>query len=443
MRLQSRLALVVAASAALAIFLSAATFWVVASQTQREAFDTGLVRVAEEPRELLDVLGAAGQRARGFGNVLERRPSDERVFTRVRITDNRGALVFDDGLPQIDLATAPRLQTIEIDGERWRMATAATGPNGGVTVQVARNVEDIESGLSSLRRQIMLWSLLGVAVAAMLGALVAQRLTAPISAVSAAAKSMALRQDLPSRIDVDRRDEIGELATSFNQMLAALETSRDQQRRLVADASHELRTPLTSLRLKIDLLDSTPDLPEQQRQEILTGSAAELVRLSDLVAELVSLASDPTDIDEVPVSSSLADLASEVAAAAEQRDGRSVTVDVLRSGAIEVRPNMVRRALSNVIGNAVKYSPVEQPVRVVVDGARIEVHDRGPGIAEADLPHIFDRFFRSPTARTRPGNGIGLAIVARVAELHGGQTWARNAPAGGAVVGFSVGPEGA
>ena len=87
---------------------------------------------------------------------------------------------------------------------------------------------------------------------------------------------------------------IRDRATSFNQMLAALETSRDQQRRLVADASHELRTPLTSLRLKIDLLDSTPDLPAVQRQELLNGSASELQRLSDLVAELVSLASDPT-----------------------------------------------------------------------------------------------------------------------------------------------------
>ncbi len=440
MRLQSRLALVVAASAAFAIFLSAATFWVVASQTQREAFDSGIVRVAEEPRELIGEV-RAGQRGRAFGDVLEQRPSDERVFTRIRITDARGALVFDDGLPEVDIATAPRLQTIEIDGERWRMATAPTGPNGQVVVQVARNVEDVESALSVLRRQIILWSLLGVAVAGALGALVAHRLTAPIIAVSAAAKSMAIRQDLPSRIEVDRRDEIGDLATSFNQMLSALETSRDQQRRLVADASHELRTPLTSLRLKIDLLDSTPDLPVQQRQEILTGAAAELVRLSDLVAELVSLASDPTEIEEVPVATSLAELATEVAAAAEQRDGRSVTVDVERAGSVDVRPNMVRSALSNVIGNAVKYSPVEQPIGVVVDGARIEVHDRGPGIAEADLPHIFDRFFRSPTARTRPGNGIGLAIVARVAELHGGQTWARNLPGGGAAVGFSVGPE--
>ena len=103
---------------------------------------------------------------------------------------------------------------------------------------------------------------------------------------------------------------------------------------------------------------------------------------------------------------------------------------------------MVRRSIANIVGNAVKYSATGQPIRVIVDSASIEVHDRGEGIAEADLPHVFDRFFRSPTARTRPGNGIGLAIVARVAELHGGTTWARNADGGGAIVGFSLAPDG-
>ena len=441
MRLQSRLALTVATSAAIAIFLSAATFWIVASQTQRGAFDDGLVQAAEQPREVIDDLRGL-QRARGFGGVLSQRPSDERVFTRLRISDGRGTVLFDDGLPEVALDGQPRLETIEIDGERWRMATARTGTNDRIVVQVARNVEDVESGLSQLRNRIMLWSLLGVAVAGGLGALVAQRLTAPITAVSAAAKSMALRQDLPSRIDVDRSDEIGELATSFNQMLAALETSRDQQRRLVADASHELRTPLTSLRLKIDLLDSTPDLPAAQRQELLNGSASELQRLSDLVAELVSLASDPTNLEEEPIPRSLAALAKDVAASAQQRDAREITVEVLADTSIDLRPNMVRRSIANIVGNAVKYSATGQPIRVIVDRGSIEVHDRGEGIAEADLPHVFDRFFRSPTARTRPGNGIGLAIVARVAELHGGTTWARNADGGGAIVGFSLAPDG-
>ena len=110
---------------------------------------------------------------------------------------------------------------------------------------------------------------------------------------------------------------------------------------------------------------------------------------------------------------------------------------------IKIRTQMLGRAVSNLLDNAIKYSPEDEQVRVVVDGSRIEVHDRGEGIPDADLPHVFDRFFRSPEARTRPGNGIGLAIVQRVADLHGGETWARNADPNsegenGAVVGFSV-----
>jgi len=348
-------------------------------------------------------------------------------------------VIVDQGLPAIVQPEQATITTVEIDGERFRMASAPVG-NGGV-VQIARNIEDIEAGLSRLRRQIILGSLLGVGLAGLLGALVARRLTAPILEVSSAARELALRQDLPSRITVERTDEIGDLAHSFNQMLSALEVSRDQQRRLVADASHELRTPLTSLRLKIDLLDSTPGLPEGQRQDLLSGAAAELERLTGLVAELVSLAADPTMSDEQPTLVSLETLAEEVAEGVRRSTRRVIRVQASTSPDLMVRDQMVRRAVSNLIDNAVKYSPAVEPILVVIDGAKIEVRDSGEGIAEADLPHVFDRFFRSPEARTRPGNGIGLAIVARVAELHGGRTWARNAVDGtGAIVGFSVAP---
>ncbi len=449
MRLQSRLALVVAASAALAIFVTASAFWIIATREQRSAIDDGLIRAANAPRTLVEDVRRArgednGRQVRGgFGQILEALPDDDRVFVRLRVVDGRGNVLVDDGLPPVDGVVLPRLDTVDIDGERFRMASAQTGPNNRIVVQVARNIEDVEAGLTRLRNRILFGSLLGVGLAGLLGALVAQRMTAPILAVTDAAKSMARRQDLPSRIEVTRSDEIGELGTSFNQMLSALEVSRDQQRRLVADASHELRTPLTSLRLKIDLLDSTPDLPAEQRQQLLAGSAAELERLSDLVAELVGLASDPTTTDEAPRSVPLGVLAQEVAQTIRQRDGRTIEVEVRGDDPVSIRPTMVRRAVSNLVGNAVKYSPEGAPIVVRVDAGELEVHDVGEGIAEEDLPHIFDRFFRSPTARTQPGNGIGLAIVARVAELHGGRTWARNRPAagddpGGAVVGFSV-----
>lgn len=260
----------------------------------------------------------------------------------------------------------------------------------------------------------------------------------PIVEVTEAARELAVRQDLPSRIEVDRTDEVGELADSFNQMLAALELSRDQQRRLVADASHELRTPLTSLRLKIELLDSTPDLAAEQRQGLLGGAAAELERLTHLVTELVDLATDPTMADEPVAVVPLAEVIDGVVEEVRRTSGRTIQV-VADDSTASIRNRMVRRAVSNLVDNARKYSPDDAEITVRLDRGRIEVRDRGEGIPADDLDLVFDRFYRSPTARTRPGNGIGLAIVQRVAEVHGGEVWARNNDDGpGATVGFSV-----
>lgn len=446
MRLRTRLALTVALSAALAILLAAAAFWTLSVNQQRSGIDEGIVRVASQPRRLLaDFRGGNGNGGRPqVPQVFEGEDAlNDRLFTRVKLTvDNE--VVFDQGLPapdpNFDRNSGIQVSTVEVDGERFRMATSALPDNErfGV-VQVARNIEDLEAGLGRLRRQILMTSLAGIALAGLLGALVAQRLTAPIRAVADAASGFALRNDMPERIEVTRSDEVGELATSFNQMLAALQLSREQQQRLVGDASHELRTPLTSLRIKLDLLDSTPDLSEEQRIPLLASSAAEVEQLGELVQELVHLATDPTNVVEESAMMSLLSLTSDVVDQQKMRTGRTIELTSTGDAALELRPRMVTRAVSNLIDNAVKYSPEGQPIKVSVSGDRVEVRDYGPGIDEEDLEHIFDRFYRSKTARTRPGNGIGLAIVRRVAELHGGTTWVRNAEdPGGAIVGFSV-----
>lgn len=445
MRLQGRLALAVAAAASVAIFVMATAFWVVAAREQRDSVDRSLLEVVEQPRRLAEeVIQAQGDRrpnrpGRGFDEIFdEASAADDRLFARVRFTRNDGRVLVDEGLPYVEATEDPRMITVTVDGERFRMAVAAVGDQrGGGTLQVARNVEDVERSLGQLRRQILFGSLLGVALAAVLGAFVARRLSKPISEVAAAAHQMAVRQDLPQRIETDRTDEVGDLASSFNRMVSALEVSREQQQRLVGDASHELRTPLTSLRLKIDLLDSTPDLPAPQRQELLSGAAIELERLSELVTELVDLATDPTAGDEVPVAVDLGALAREGAENARHSSGRNIEVRTDETVAV-VRERGVRRAVSNLLDNAVKYSPAGSEIVLEQRGGHLEVRDTGPGLPADALDSVFDRFYRAPSARTQPGNGIGLAIVKRVAELHGGEVWARNAPTGGAVVGFSV-----
>ncbi len=105
---------------------------------------------------------------------------------------------------------------------------------------------------------------------------------------------------------------------------------------------------------------------------------------------------------------------------------------------VSVRPHMIERAISNLIDNALKYSPAGSPVELTVSGGRLEVRDRGPGIADVDRPLVFDRFYRAVEARTEPGSGLGLAIVRQIVERPGGRVWAENHPGGGAVVGFEL-----
>ncbi len=449
MKLQMRLGLAVAAAAAVAIFVMASASWVIAAREQRAAVDRSLLQVVSEPRELAAELrpalednrdGGTGRRGVRVDDLFaEPTVEDRRLETRVQLIGPTGRLVVDDGLPAVDPPSEPTLSTITIDGERYRMAAATVGQqNRPAVLQVAQNLENVEETLARLRRQILAGSLLGIALAGMLGALVARRLVRPISDVAEAARELAVRQDLPSRLEVSRTDEIGDLATSFNQMLGALEVSRDQQRRLVADASHELRTPLTSLRIKIDLLDTNPDLESTQRQQLLSGAATELERLTDLVSELVDLATDPTGSDEMPQPLDLRVIAEDVAERVRRTSGRVVDVSGVAEAPVHARDRMIRRAVSNLVDNAIKYSPESGVVEIGVSPIAVEVGDRGEGIPADDLDHVFDRFYRSPSARTRPGNGIGLAIVRRVAELHGGDVWARNRDGGGAVVGFSV-----
>jgi len=142
------------------------------------------------------------------------------------------------------------------------------------------------------------------------------------------------------------------------------------------------------------------------------------------VSELVELATVRTADDEPLESVDLGALAEEVVARAHRRSGREITIVADDPVALDLAPQAITRAISNLVDNACKYS--DGPVEVVVRGRSIEVRDRGPGIPEEDLPHVFDRFYRSVTARTEPGSGLGLSIVAKAVTRHGGRVWASN-----------------
>ncbi len=327
-------------------------------------------------------------------------------------------------------------QTTNIDGTPYRILTSSWH-EGGV-IQIARDLEESQAVLADMRLRLFLLALGGTVAAAALGWWLARRIVRPVVKLRDTAEQIASTQDLTTPIPADGDGEVGSLARSFTTMVDALATSRAQQQRLITDASHEMRTPLTSLRTNIELLGRANGLPDAQRTEVVDALQLEVGELSDLVAELVELATDssrsqPTE----PVV--LADIAGDVATRAIRRYGREVTVvsaDDLQP--IDGQPAQLERAISNLVDNAIKYSPTGSPVEIGVTSTDVVVRDRGPGIAAEDQPHVFDRFYRSTLARGEPGSGLGLAIVQQIVQRHHGRVWATNRPGGGAEVGFSL-----
>ena len=315
----------------------------------------------------------------------------------------------------------PYYADVTIEGQHVREYAQAV-PGGAVLTIAPLDATD-----RALRR-IKLWAFLiggfGIAVGAAIAAFVAGAVIRPVRSLTAAAETVAATGNLAERVDVVGDDELGRLATRFNAMLAALEESVGRQRRLVADASHELRTPLTAARANVDLVREGK-LPEEEVRHALDEASVELDSLTSLVSDLVELARGEERklrLEDV----ALDDLVSAAIERAKARAPGAMFVTSLSPVHVRVDPVLVERAVGNLLDNAVKYSPPGSPIEVTVQDGEVVVADRGPGIAEDDLPRIFDRFYRAATARAKPGAGLGLAIVREAAEAHGGQATAES-----------------
>jgi two-component system sensor histidine kinase MprB len=335
-------------------------------------------------------------------------------------------------------AGAPsRIRTVEVDGVGYRMITASL--RGGGALQVARDFTEVQDALGGLTRRTIALVIVGSALAALVAWLLASRLSRPVAALTRAAEHVADTQDLSASIHIDDTGEVGRLAGSFNTMLRALDTSRRQQHRLVMDASHELRTPLTSLRTNVDLLRRASKLPDEDRAEIVDAVSDEVDELTSLVTELVELATESSRPEEPVVDVDLGRLAADVAERFRRRSGRSVSVTASGAAVVGVRVSALDRALSNLVDNALKFSPADSPVDIGVEGSKVLVRDRGPGIPLSDRDHVFDRFYRSTATRSLPGSGLGLAIVGEIVSGHGGRVFVEDPAEGpGVIVGFEL-----
>ena len=233
--------------------------------------------------------------------------------------------------------------------------------------------------------------------------------------------------DLSERIEVSGRDELSRLATSFNTMLAGLEDSNRAQRQLVADASHELRTPLTSLRTNIEVLAGDRALPAEERSRLLSDVVEQLGEMTTLIAGLIELARAEQQTARAGGRSPRSRCRGRDRADAAESAGRGVHARELEESVVQGVPATIDRAIGNLIDNAAKWSPPGSEIEIDVRDGQVSVRDHGPGIADEDLPYVFDRFYRARSARGMPGSGLGLAIVRQVAET---RTAARSSPSG-------------
>jgi two-component system sensor histidine kinase MprB len=407
---RARLTLYVAAAIAVTVTAASAAVWFVAKHELRSQVDATLVTNANAPH------------AHG-------------PFAAVASTDlNPDGTSDGDGVPVTKRAAAllnnPHARGYFTDatwqGVHIRELVFPT-PDGGVRI-VATGLAGTDHALARIRFWILLIGGIGIAAAAALAAFVATVALRPVRRLTAAAETVAATGDLGERVKVEGGDELGRLALRFNTMLEALQESVGRQRRLVADASHELRTPLTAARTNVDLVREGK-LPEREVGRALDEASIELDSLTSLVSDLVELARGEERklrVEDV----SLDDLVASSVERAQARAPQATFVSALTPTQVRVDPVLLERAISNLLDNAVKYSPPGAPIEVIVRDGQVVVADHGPGVADEDLPRIFDRFYRAAGARSKPGAGLGLAIVREAAEAHGGKATVESSSGG-------------
>jgi len=323
---------------------------------------------------------------------------------------------------EIIIETIPRSNqsiTLDIhDGDNALIATLIIGEGPAFG-------QDI---IASVGQGWLYSSIIAVLLAGVAGWMVSLRLTTPLTEMTAVTKRMT-DGDLSARTDLKRKDELGVLASAFNEMATRIEDTVTALRQFVADAAHELNTPLTALRTNLELALESPSpeatqraLTQLSRLEIL---ADDLLDLSRIEAKRNQLSNNTLSINEVIRETSIT-----YASRAEQADIEFELELPDSEPLVQGNANQIQRLLSNLMDNAIKFTPEGGVVRVraeiVDDGVTVIVEDTGIGIPESDLPHLFMRFHRGRNTNTYPGSGLGLAIVKAIVDAHRGHVHAES-----------------
>jgi len=438
--LQDRLALLIAVAVFCSVAVTGAAAYLITLTAVNSQLDAELTQVGNITAEMLhddiETMGGINESALQAANVnLEVLRADNRLFQL-------------PGKPSF-VTPAERAIAMTGEGSSTRTGYSKTGvPYRIVAVPLvdtkshyqyalvlARPLGSTIAVMNSLLLSLLLVGALAIVAAAAVGYVIARASIDPLRQLGVAVAQVTATNRLVP-VPVDGNDEVADLGRTFNRMLKALDSSRERQRRLIADAGHELRTPLTSMRTNVELLvadEKSGMLPPGARGEILRDVAAQLGEFTTLIGDLVQLSRED-EVQPHPEPIDFRDVLNSALARVKRRGGPGIGWDVSIENGLYLlgEPDALERAATNLLDNAVKFSPPEGTIHVSLVGDRLRVADEGPGITEADLPHVFERFYRSDQARTAPGSGLGLSIVAQTIEAHGGWVKAGRAPEGGA-----------
>jgi two-component system sensor histidine kinase MprB len=422
------------AAAAIAVILASFASFLVARSAILNSVDVSLAQASQLPRSASDE-----NRVTGSYSVIVL-PSGSTLPTSYVPIDPTIKSVAKGKSPQV-------IRTVSILGQSYRELIVPRPKNSieycqaGIcqipTTSAQLYVVDITGQITELTRLVttlMLVAAGGLLLALGLGLFLARQALHPLEKVTNEIETVAMTNDLQYRLAEGDADELGRLRRVFNRLLRSVESSQTLQRQLVLDASHELRTPLTSLRTNAQVLSRAPELHPDELRQITDDMVTQVDELAALVTDLGELArgeKSEGDLETLRLDDCVDECVETARTYARILD---VTIDVeMETSFVLARHDRLLRAISNLLTNAVKFTPTGGHIMVRSSHGTVSVADSGQGISDEDRQFVFDRFWRAPSARSLPGSGLGLSIVAQVVEEIGGTVAVDRDPAlGGA-----------
>ncbi len=426
--LRTRLALLSASAVALTIPLASGVAWWATQRSLRAGIDRSLVTgpLSAGPTALAAQIGSAF-RPEDLCTQLQRASAQlQPTLATVRLLRPDGSSCGPADAQSVLVTSSERQASLQgrtsgprdgrsTSGQHVRVYLVPLGD--GYSVLLTRDLTEVDDTLRQLAILLALTTGLGVALAFAVGSAVSRTALRPVDRLTAAAEQIGTTLDLPVPLPEAGHHELARLSRAFNAMVEALTVARARQQQLVADASHELRTPLTSMRTNIELLLRSEQLqrplPAETRGEILRSVQAQVQELALLVQELTVLAHH--DVPTAAVQVDLAEIVRQAVRRAQHRGPRNWQLE-LQPWWVHGDPVLIERAILNIADNAVKFSPADSQISVLLNRGVLSISDAGPGIPEVERKQVFARFWRSPSARSLPGSGLGLAMVAELVQ---------------------------